>query len=315
MRSTPFSFKLFTTLHGNVWPAALTLLHQKIITHPCTRSRCISCATLNLFSRKIMTDFFHIFTSLDGIISLFTLIVLEIVLGIDNIIFIAIICGYVTNKKEQQRARVIGLTMALVVRIILLSFISIISHATTPFWEPMGIPVSGRGLILFGGGVFLIIKTINEIYHKFKEADNEEKANSRKMTLTQAIIQITFIDIVFSFDSILTAVGVTMDNPHAGQALATMITAVVISMIVMLLFAPYVSGFIEKYPTIKMLALTFLVVIGIILVVESLEDAHVLHLPEGIDIKSYAYACLGFSIIVEMLNIRLKNVKERKSRN
>jgi predicted tellurium resistance membrane protein TerC len=261
-----------------------------------------------------MTDFFHIFTSLDGIISLFTLIVLEIVLGIDNIIFIAIICGYVANKKEQQRARVIGLTMALVVRIILLSFISVIIHATHPFWEPMGIPVTGRGLILFGGGVFLIIKTINEIRHKFKVADNEEEASSRRMTLTQAILQITFIDIVFSFDSILTAVGVTMDNPHAGQALATMITAVVISMIVMLLFAPYVSGFIEKYPTIKMLALTFLVVIGIILVVEALEDAALIHLG-GVDIKSYAYACLGFSIIVEMLNIRLKNVKERKNRD
>ncbi len=258
-----------------------------------------------------MTDFFSIFSSLDGIISLFTLIVLEIVLGIDNIIFIAIICGYVSNKKQQQRARIIGLTMALVVRIILLSFISVISHATHPFWNPMGIPVTGRGLILFGGGLFLIFKTITEIYHKFKVADNEETAAARKMTLAQAILQITFIDIVFSFDSILTAVGVTMDNPHPGQALATMISAVVVSMIVMLLFAPYVSSFIEKYPTIKMLALAFLVVIGLILVVEALEDAHIIHLGE-VDIKSYAYACLGFSMIVEMLNIRLNNVKKKK---
>ncbi|MFN0032833.1 MAG: TerC family protein [Flavobacteriales bacterium] len=263
-----------------------------------------------------MHDFFQIFTTAEGAISLITLIVLEIVLGVDNIIFIAIICGYVPNKKDQRTARFVGLALALIVRIILLSFISVLSHATRelPISEYVGFKVTGRGLILFCGGVFLIIKTVNEIYHKFKIADHEEGEKARRMTLTQAIVQITFIDIVFSFDSILTAVGVTMDNPHPGQALATMITAVVISMVVMLLFAPYVSNFIEKYPTIKMLALAFLVVIGIILVVESLEDAALLHLPAGIDIKSYAYACLGFSIIVEMLNIRLKNVKERKLR-
>jgi predicted tellurium resistance membrane protein TerC len=202
--------------------------------------------------------------------------------------------------------------LALVVRVMLLSTINLITKMVDPFFHLGHIPVTGRGLILFAGGAFLIIKTISEIYHKFKVADKEESAKSRQMTWTQAILQITLIDIVFSFDSIITAVGVTADNPNAALALATMVMAVVIAMIAMLLFAPYVSDFIEKYPTIKMLALSFLVVIGLILVVEALEDAHVIHMPEGLNIKVYGYVALAFSLIVETLNIRLKNVKERK---
>lgn len=260
-----------------------------------------------------MEAYLEVFSSLGGIISLLTLVILEIVLGIDNIIFIAIICGYIPNKNEQKRARFIGLTMALVVRIILLSTITFITKMqdALPWFEDWPFKVTGRGLILFGGGAFLIIKTVTEIYHKFKIVDKEETSKSRSMTWGQAIFQITIIDIVFSFDSIITAVGVTSDNPNAALALATMIMAVVISMIAMLLFAPYVSDFIEKYPTVKMLALAFLVVIGIILVMEALEDAMLFHLPEGVNIKTYAYVALAFSIIVEALNIRLKNVKER----
>lgn len=256
--------------------------------------------------------FLEVFTSLSGIISLFTLIVLEIVLGIDNIIFIAIICGYIPNKKEQRRARFIGLMLALAVRIVLLSTINFITKMVDPFFHLGSIPITGRGVILFLGGGFLIVKTVTEIYHKFKIADKEESAKSRQLTWSQAIFQITLIDIVFSFDSIITAVGVTSDNPNAALALATMIMAVIAAMIAMLLFAPYVSDFIEKYPTIKMLALAFLVVIGLILVMEALEDAHVLHLPHGVNIKTYAYIALAFSVIVESLNIRLKHVKERK---
>jgi len=258
-----------------------------------------------------MESYLQVFSSLGGIISLLTLVLLEIVLGIDNIIFIAIICGYIPDKKEQKRARFIGLMLALIVRIILLSTITFITKMVNPFFFIGDAPITGRGLILFGGGAFLIIKTINEIRHKFKIVDKEEEANSRNMSWTQAIVQITLIDIVFSFDSIITAVGVTADNPNAALALATMIMAVVIAMIVMLLFAPYVSDFIEKYPTIKMLALAFLVVIGIILVVEALESAMILHIPEGINIKTYGYVALVFSMIVEMLNIRHKNVVER----
>ena len=258
-----------------------------------------------------MEAYMEVFSSLAGVISLFTLVILELVLGIDNIIFIAIICGYIPNKKEQKKARTIGLMLALIVRIILLSFISFITKMTDPLFHVGDSPVTGRGLILFGGGAFLIIKTISEIYHKFKISDKEESAKSRQMTWAAAIFQITLIDIVFSFDSIITAVGVTADNPNPALALATMIMAVIISMFGMLFFAPYVSDFIEKYPTIKMLALTFLIVIGIILVVEALEDAHFLHLPDGVNIKTYAYIALVFSVIVESLNIRLRNVKSR----
>lgn len=261
----------------------------------------------------MLDAFIEVFTTFGGIFSLFTLVVLEIVLGIDNIIFIAIICGYIPNKKDQQRARFIGLMLALAVRILLLSTINLITKMVDPFFFIGHIPITGRGLILFGGGAFLIVKTVTEIYHKFKIADKEETAKSRQLTWSQAILQITLIDIVFSFDSIITAVGVTSDNPNAALALATMIMAVVLAMIAMLMFAPYVSDFIEKYPTIKMLALAFLVVIGLILVLEALEDAHVLHLPEGVNIKTYGYAALFFSVIVESLNIRLKNVKEKRS--
>jgi predicted tellurium resistance membrane protein TerC len=254
------------------------------------------------------SDFIAPFQSISGVIDLFTLILMEIVLGIDNIIFIAIICGQIADKKEAARARYIGLTLALVMRIILLSTISFIAHMVTPLFHLGEYGITGRGLILFGGGVFLLVKTTNEIYHKFKEADNEEKPNSRKMTWVQAILQITIIDIVFSFDSIITAVGLSNNIP-------IMVMAVIVAMVVMLLFAPYVSEFIEKYPTLKMLALAFLVVIGLILFLEALEDAHILHLPEGVDIKTYAYVALAFSLTVEMLNIRMHNVKMKRERN
>jgi len=248
-----------------------------------------------------MDSFFEVLSDPANYLNLFILIVMEIVLGIDNIIFIAIICGYLPTKKEQQRARFIGLSMALVVRIILLSFISYITQMKDPFYTIGSIEITGRGLILFGGGMFLIIKTSIEIYHKFRIADNESTAKSRLTTMGKAILQITIIDIVFSFDSIITAVGLSNHIP-------IMIVAVIVAMIVMLLFAPHVSTIIDKYPTIKMLALTFLVVIGIILVVEALEDACGHFMPEGVDIKSYAYIALAFSVIVEFLNIRLRNV-------
>ena len=165
---------------------------------------------------------------------------------------------------------------------------------------------------MFGGGAFLIVKTVTEIYHKFKIADKEETAKSRQLTWSQAILQITLIDIVFSFDSIITAVGVTADNPNAALALATMIMAVIVAMIAMLMFAPYVSDFIEKYPTLKMLALVFLVVIGLNLVLEALESAKAIHIPEYVDVKIYSYVAFGFALLVELLNIRLHHVKSKR---
>lgn len=261
-----------------------------------------------------MEAYLEVFTSFGGIVSLFTLIVLEVILGIDNIIFIAVICGYIPNKKEQNRARFIGLMLALIIRIVLLTTISFISKAIEPLFHIGSIPVSGRGIILFGGGVFLIVKTFIEIYHKFREANDVESVRPRVLTWTKAIFQIALIDVVFSFDSIITAVGVTADNPNAPVALATMIMAVVVAMVFMLLFAPIVSDFLEKYPTTKMLALAFLIAIGVILITEALQDAHIMHLPEGINIKTYAYVALLFSGGVEWLNIRLNTLNVRKQK-
>ena len=229
---------------------------------------------------------------------MFVLILLEIVLGIDNIIFIAIITGQLI-KKQQQPARAIGLSLALLIRVLLLFMASYIMHMKEPLFYIDSFGASGRDLILFAGGLFLIVKTIIEIIHKFKAAGDKHYVE-RKLSMTQAIVQIALIDIVFSFDSILTAVAVS-------QHLSIMVIAVVASMIVMLLFARYVSEFINKYPTIKMLALCFLVLIGLLMLIESLH-VHI----EGVDLKTYAYVAMGFSLIVELLNIRLRNVILRK---
>lgn len=246
-----------------------------------------------------LTIDFSVLLTASGIISLLTLILLEIVLGIDNIIFIAIICGRLPHV-DQQKARTIGLMLALVMRVALLMLITQIASMTKPLFVIGQFGVSGRDIILFAGGVFLIVKTVMEISHKFKESDDKKYHESR-ITMSTAIIQIALIDIVFSFDSILTAVGMS-------NQLVVMILAVVVAMMVMLFFAKYVSDFVNKYPTIKMLALAFLVVIGFLLIIESMH----IHI-EGVDFKSYAYVAMAFSLIVELLNIRLRNVLDKKS--
>ena len=237
---------------------------------------------------------FESILTVDGMISLLTLVMLEIVLGIDNIIFIAILCGYLP-KHEQQKARVIGLSMALIMRVLLLMTISWMVRLTNPIVTLMGFGASGRDLILFAGGVFLVYKTVTEIYQKLRGTEDGHRPKERKLTMTQAILQITLIDIVFSFDSILTAVGLSNDLP-------TMIIAVVISMIVMIFFARYVSDFVNKYPTVKMLALAFLVCIGVLLILEGLH----IHVD-----RSYVYVAMAFSLIVEILNIRLRKVRHQ----
>lgn len=244
-----------------------------------------------------MQEFFQPLMSADGLVSLMTLLFMEIVLGIDNIIFIAIICGYIPDRKEQSRARIIGLLLALVFRVGLLFTISWIARMINPLFHIGSFGVSGRDIILSAGGVFLIVKTIKEIYHKFKDAEVHQTGKSgRKMTMIQAIFQIMIIDVVFSFDSIITAVGLS-------NQIVIMVGAVIGAMLVMIAFAPYVSDFINKYPTLKMLALAFLVVIGVILVVEALH----IHFD-----KSYVYVALGFSLLVEMLNIRMRSLSHRK---
>ncbi len=236
---------------------------------------------------------FHSLFTAEGLIGLVTLVLMEIVLGIDNIIFIAILCGLLPKKADQRKARITGLSLALVIRILLLFTISWITRLVNPLFYISNFGASGRDLILFSGGIFLIYKTGQEIYQKVKGRNGEHQPKARTLTVTQAIIQITLIDIVFSFDSILTAVGLSRD-------IVIMVTAVTLSMFVMLFFAPYVSDFINKYPSLKMLALVFLIGIGLLLMFEALH----IHIEKG-----YVYVAMGLSFVVEMLNIKMRKAR------
>lgn len=242
-----------------------------------------------------MVDFYELLTP-GGLLSLITLSIMEIVLGIDNIIFIAIVSSRLP-RKMQARARAIGLSVALFFRVCLLFSISWIIGLKESLFYVGSFGVSGRDLILFGGGVFLVIKTCIEIYDKIYKSSPHEKKGVGEITLTNAIVQIIFLDVIFSFDSILTAVGLIRN-------VAIMVTAVVISMFAMLAFSGGVSDFINRHPTVKMLALVFLVVIGLALVAESLH----LHVEKG-----YIYAALGFSVLVELLNMAYRSQTHRRN--
>ena len=239
---------------------------------------------------------FDIFLSADTWISLLTLTFMEIVLGIDNIIFISIVASRLPHE-QQGKARNIGLTLALIFRILLLMGISWIVGLKTPLFH-LNLPflesdfgVTGRDLILLAGGLFLIAKSTTEIHHKLEGDEmGQDKAPKAVPTLGKVIFQIILVDIVFSFDSILTAVGLV-------DHVIIMIVAVIISMGIMLAFAKYVAAFVDKHPTVKMLALSFLIMIGVMLV---LEAAHQ-HVPKG-----YIYFAMFFSLAVEMLNMRLR---------
>lgn len=229
-----------------------------------------------------------------GIISLITLTLLEIVLGIDNIIFISIVSGKLPAE-QQDKARTVGILMALIVRIGLLFSISWLvgledSLVTVPYLDLLGVDgaLSGRDLILLGGGLFLIAKTTTEIHHHVEGEDEEEMKVKKVKSFWSGVLQIVLIDIVFSFDSILTAVGLVKELP-------IMIAAVVISLCVMLFFAKKIADFVDNNPTIKMLALSFLVMIGFLLVIE----AFGVHVPKG-----YVYFAMAFAFGVELLNIR-----------
>ncbi|MBB6609933.1 TerC family protein [Pontibacter sp. Tf4] len=237
----------------------------------------------------------EIFANPDTWISLLTLTFMEVVLGIDNIVFISIIVARLP-KEQQGKGRTIGLALALVFRVILLLFISYIVQAKEPLFT-IDLPftdnvqaVSIRDLILFAGGLFLLAKSTTEIHNKLEGEEESHGTGKATATLGKILIQIILIDIVFSFDSILTAVGL-VDN------VLIMIVAVVISMIIMLLFAKYVSDFVNKHPTVKMLALSFLLLIGVMLVAESF---HV-EIPKG-----YIYFAMFFSLLVEILNMKLR---------
>lgn len=239
-------------------------------------------------------QFQEIFT-VAGLISFLTLAVLEVVLGIDNIIFISIIAGKIPDKKEQKKARFIGLFLALIMRVALLFSITWVIGLKEPLFTIMDFEATGRDLILFAGGIFLLIKTTLEIHNKI-EGHDEGEVKVKKISLSSIIMQIVFIDIVFSFDSILTAVGLV-------QNLLIMIMAVIVAILIMLLFSEAVSTFINKHPTIKMLALAFLLMIGMILVMEAF---HV-HVP-----KAYIYTAMAFSLSVEALNMRMHSRKAKR---
>ena len=245
---------------------------------------------------------FSILGTWDGIIYLLILTLLEIVLGIDNIIFISIVSDRLPLE-NRRRARNIGLTLALVARLLLLSAVALLMKLTEPLFTVWDVAMTGQGLVLLAGGLFLIYKSTTEMHSTIK--GEEEEQSKGKVTLNGVITQIVLVDIVFSFDSVISAIGMTNDLQRETGANPMIIIyfAVIISMIVMLIFAKQISDFISERPTIKMLALSFLVVIGVILVAEAFGE----HVPKG-----YVYFALVYSLIVEMLNIRMRKRKDAK---
>jgi len=225
----------------------------------------------------------------DNLISLFTLTLLEIVLGIDNIIFISIVAGKLPASK-QNKARKIGLALAMVVRILLLLCISFIIGLKANLFTINGIGFSGRDLILLSGGLFLMGKTVTEIHEKLEgEADHFEHGKKEK-SFVSVIFQIVLVDIIFSFDSILTAVGLS-------DFVEVMIAAVVISMFIMMVYSRRISIYINRRPSIKMLALCFLIMIGALLVAEAFD----VHVP-----KATVYFGMVFALLVDLLNQRAR---------
>ena len=224
-------------------------------------------------------------------IAFLTLVALEIVLGIDNIIFISILSGKLPAE-QQARARYIGLGLALILRVILLFSLSWVIGLTAPLFTVLGQEISGRDLILLAGGLFLLGKATFEI-HDSLEGETGHASRSVQASFVSIIIQILLLDAVFSLDSVITAIGMVDD-------VTIMIAAVVVAIAFMMFFAAPVGAFVGRHPTIKMLALSFLLLIGLTLIVEAFD----VHVPKG-----YIYFAMGFSVFVELLNIRLRKSK------
>ncbi len=221
-------------------------------------------------------------------VALLTLTLLEIVLGIDNIVFISILSGKLP-KEKQKKARQTGLALALITRVLLLLSLSWVMSLTAPLFTVLQQEISGRDLILLIGGLFLIYKATAEIHEKL-EGENHDTEIKGKVNFSSVILQILILDVVFSLDSVITAVGMA-------NHIEVMIAAVVIAVIIMLFAAESISKFVNQHPTVKMLALSFLVLIGVSLLAEGLDQ----HIPKG-----YIYFAMAFSVLVEMLNLRLK---------
>lgn len=233
---------------------------------------------------------FSVFAHTEAWIALATLTLLEIVLGVDNIIFISILSNKLPEK-EAEKARKSGLLLALGFRIALLLGISYIIKFDNPLFTVLGNEISGRDLILMIGGLFLLAKSTTEIHHKMEGPSAEDLDKpKKKLSMGSVILQVIAMDIIFSFDSILTAVGLA-------ESVLIMIIAVIISLGVMIAFAGKIAGFIKKHPTLEILALSFLILIGFMLVVEGLD----IHVPKG-----YIYFALFFSLMIELLNMRMR---------
>lgn len=230
----------------------------------------------------------EIFLQPETWVALLTLTFLEIVLGIDNIIFISIVSNKLP-KEQQPKARLTGLSLALIFRIVLLLGITWLMEFTKPLFSVFELEVSGRDLILFAGGLFLLYKSTLEIHHKMEGAP-EKETDTKAKSMMSVIIQIILLDLIFSFDSILTAIGLT-------EEILLMIIAVVVSIIVMMVFAKKIADFIGKHPTLEILALSFLILIGFMLIIEALGH----HVPKG-----YIYFAVFFSLVVEIVNMRVR---------
>lgn len=223
-----------------------------------------------------------------------TLLTLEIILGIDNVVFISILADKLPES-QRQRARILGLGLALGSRLLLLLFLSFIIGLTEPWFTVFGQELSGRDLILLGGGLFLIIKATIEIHERL-EGEEGHTADKGVATMRSVLIQIVLLDVVFSLDSVITAVGMV-------DELAVMYAAVIVAMGVMIVSIGAVSAFVSRHPTVKMLALSFLLLIGVSLIAEGF-DAHIA--------KGYVYGPIAFSIFVEILNLRARAARERR---
>ena len=229
-------------------------------------------------------------------IALLTLTALELVLGIDNIVFISILVDKLPAA-QQRKARLIGLFLAMFMRVGLLLVLSWIIGLTAPLFSVMQQEISGRDLILIGGGLFLIWKSTAEI-HQSLEGEEGHTAAAVKASFAAVIVQVIIVDMVFSLDSIITAVGMV-------DELAVMIAAVIISVAMMMLFAGAIGRFVSNHPTIKMLALSFLVVVGVVLIAEGFDQ----HVPKG-----YVYFAMAFSVGVEMLNITMRRRSKKPAK-
>jgi predicted tellurium resistance membrane protein TerC len=230
-------------------------------------------------------------TDANAWIGLLTLTVLELVLGIDNIVFISILSAKLPAH-QQKKARTIGLSLAMIMRILLLLSITWVTRLTRPLFLIGGFEVTGRAIILVVGGLFLLVKSTHEIHDNI-EGEHEYRNVRAVASLFAVLVQITLLDIVFSLDSVITAVGMV-------DQVAIMIIAVILAIIVMMIFAGPVNDFVERHPTIKMLALSFLLLIGVNLIAEGVG----FHIPRG-----YTYFAMAFSLFVEMLNLKMRSRK------